>query len=508
MEINKQESIIPILSKVYETAVEQGVDTEFTLPDYYPEISKILKIISVVNISSSKCDNGDISVGGQTVLTVLYFGNDENLNSYTYNVPFVKSIDASPQVSGAVTVETKINYINSKVVSPRKIEIHGAISLNISVNNISENSFLSHCECEGVFTKNAGSMLILPMSPITKSVFVDDEVSVSEGKKSIGKILRSSANALIDESKYVSGKVVIKGAVLLELLCLPSDNGRPFIIKESRGFSQIIDCDAAGEIITFDVFPHIENIELRPKTSLDGEVRTVAFEAKVGIDVLGYYAQEVDYISDAFSCKYSTNILREKFEFIDHVSNLNDKYLCEKEFDFTGVLKEVLDLHCNALVDYCASDGNDVVIKGNIPVSIIGIDTQGEYGYFEKILDFEYRCGFKQTLEKIKCRPVVNVVATDYHLNNDGVLKLSVELKVEANVFCATDIRAVSAVEVDCDNIINKADNSAVTLYFAENESSWEIAQKYGVSPKSICEVNNLGDIDMKYKGVLLIPCM
>ena len=46
MEINKQESIIPVLSKVYETAAEQGVDTEFTLPDYYPEISKILKILT------------------------------------------------------------------------------------------------------------------------------------------------------------------------------------------------------------------------------------------------------------------------------------------------------------------------------------------------------------------------------------------------------------------------------------------------------------------------------
>ncbi len=508
MELNKQEIRIPTMRKAYEKTVEQGVDTEFSLPDYYPEISKILKIMTVVNISTAQCSNNKITVGGQTVLTVLYFGNDENLNSYTYSVPFVKNIDVSSEVSGIVTVETQVNYVNSKAVSPRKVEIHGAISLNISVNEISENRFLSSCDCEGIFTKNSKSVLVLPMSPITKSVFVDDEISISEGRTSIGKILRSCASALIDESKYVSGKAVIKGAVLIELLCLPSDNGRPFIIKESRGFSQIVDCDADGEIITFDVFPHIENIELRPKTSLDGEVRTVAFEAKVGIDILGYYAKEVDYVSDAFSCKYSANIKSEKFESVDRVSTVDDKYLCEKEFDFTGVLKEILDLHCDAFVDYCASDGNDVVVKGNIPTSIIGIDTQGEYGYFEKTMDFEYRCSLSQPLDRIRCRPVVSVVAVDCHLNNNGVLKLSVELRIEANVFCAIDVRAVSTVEIDYDNIINKQDNSAVTLYFAENESSWEIAQKYGVSPEGICRINNLEDIDSKHKGVVLIPCI
>ena len=508
MEINKQEFFIPVLSKGYETAVEQGVDTEFALPDYYPEISKILKIISVVNISSTKCDNGSITVGGQTVLTMLYLGSDENLNSFTHYVPFVKNIEVSSELSGIVSVATQINYMNFKAVSPRKVELHGALSLNISVDKITNNNCLSSCSWEGVYTKNTHSVLVFPMVPISKSVFVSDEISVGDGKTSIGKILRNCANVQISECKCVSGKGVIKGEVIIELLCVPSDNGRPFMIKESQMFSQIFDCDAQGEIITFDVFPHIENIELRPKTALDGEVHTVAFEVKVGLDIMGFYAKDISYVSDAFSCKYLADIKKKKLGVEEYVIGVNDKMLCEKEFDFAGVLKDVLDLYCDVKIDYCTLDGQEMIIKGVIPISIIGTDSQGDYGCFEKLMDFEYRYNLSQKPERIRCNPIANVVAVKYNLKPDGTLCLAVELRIEGNVFGISDTDVVVAMDVDLEKIVNAVENAAISLYFAENESPWEIAQKYGVSPDGICEVNSLENIDIKYKGVLLIPCI
>ena len=49
MELNISEINFPYRKTVFESNVEQNIDTDFTLPDYYPEIVKVLKCITEIN---------------------------------------------------------------------------------------------------------------------------------------------------------------------------------------------------------------------------------------------------------------------------------------------------------------------------------------------------------------------------------------------------------------------------------------------------------------------------
>lgn len=506
MEISKQKTVIPALVKTFETSCELGVDCEFTLPDYYPEVSRILKVLNCVNISSSNCCDKMITVSGQVVLTLLYAAPDGSINSFTHYSPFVKKIDIKNDIEGVVSVKAVINYLNSKAVAPRKLEAHGSLALNISILSVNENSVLSEYECDGVYVKTQKERMIIPLTPVTKSVFVDDEITVGDKNPTIGKILRSNVFAVITECKYVSGKAVIKGELRIEILYYPADNSKPILLSENRGFSQIIDCDLVGDTIDFDVSPRIESFELRPKTSLDGEVRTVTFDAKIGLDIFTYCYKEFDYISDAFSTDYCTEIENSTVTFERSFECVNENVLYDKSFDFAGVLEDVYDVWCGNVSNQCIVEDDKFCIKGSVPIFVLGYDQSNEPVFFEKSLEFEYEHKLSNAIKESRYNDLIGVNAVNFSIGSDGKLKIAVEVNIKTDIFELNSKNAIVSISVDCDKKTIKDETSAVILYYADGETPWNIAQAYCVSPDAICDVNKFESFDQKCYGVLLIP--
>ena len=141
MEHKNLKTSIYSLDKVFNDCAEQPIDIDFTLPDYCPDISKILKCKAVPRISSKSVSGNCVSVEGCATVTVIYCGDDNNISSYEYLYPFSKKFDVDGDTVGTIIdAKTKCEYINCRAVSGRKIDIHGAVSVNISVfkRNFSE----------------------------------------------------------------------------------------------------------------------------------------------------------------------------------------------------------------------------------------------------------------------------------------------------------------------------------------------------------------------------------
>ena len=96
--------------------------------------------------------------------------------------------------------------------------------------------------------------------------------------------------------------------------------------------------------------------------------------------------------------------------------------------------------------------------------------------------------------------------AVEYSLNAGGTVDVAVELSIKSTVFSQRFIKAITKINVDQSTLLSKSNDSAVILYFAENESVWEIAGKYQTDPECICKINGVNSIDEKCNKVLLIP--
>ncbi len=507
MEYNKSEISLPCLTKLYDGNVEQSIDADFTLPDYYPEVTKILKSVTDVTILTAQCNESGISIGGQIVITLMYAGGDGHPNSFTHIVPFTKSVAVSNVADGTAVVEPRINYANTKAVGPRKVEIHGSMALKITVDCIEQHRLLTSAVAEGLYVKSRPVTYSCPMPTISKSAFVEDDIQIPQSKPSVGKILRQNATAEITECKYVSGKLVAKGDLTVVMLYCPQDDGEPILLEEKRGFSQVFDIEHSGEGLGFDSVAQVDTLELHPKTSLDGEVKTIAFEARVSINIFPYCTVTNDIITDAFSGRFSADIVKKEL-CIENISDyIHENFVCSKALDFSGgMLSSILDMWCNSSVDFVSNDGLEIAIKGNIIINLLGTDSDNEPIYFERPVEFEYKYATELSTQNIRCRPRVKVVAINYSLDANGTVSVSVELCVKATVFTVTPLCAISDIKFDENTLISKDNDSAVILYFPENETVWEIAEKYKTSPEKICEINGVSGQDEKCNSIMLIP--
>ena len=506
MEFDKTDLTVSSYKRVYESNLEQSVDTDFTLPDYYPEVVKILKVIPEISIMSSQCTTNGVGIGGQVTLTFLYYGGDDKINSFTHIYPFTKSHDAEVPENGCVSVQPFVGYMNCKAVGPRKIEVHGSLALSVAVDSVDNKEILSSTNCEGIYLKTAEKSFLKFYDALAKSVFIEDEIQISPNTPAIEKIIRNCAIANITECKYISGKVVVKGDVKLEILYCTAQSNKPMLISEIKGFSQIFDCMTECENLKFEPSVRVESFEVHSKTGLDGDVRNIAFEARIGVQVIPYCLENNNIVVDAFTGKYKADIKFDNINAETEADCIYENFVCKKKFGFGDTLTEIFDVWSKASVEHTAKDNNCVLVKGTACVFILGIDGEGKPIYFERPIEYEYRYDLSKDIKGLRCRPQVTVVAVNYSLNSEGTVEMSVELKINATVYSVESIKAVSGISVDFENTIYKDTETAMILYYPENETVWEIAKKYCTCPRKICEANEIDDTETVCNSVLLIP--
>lgn len=507
MSINITETALSVLKHIQDISGEQNIDTAFSLPDYYPEVSKILKCITEINILTRQVKDKRAEIGGQAVITLVYSDPDNSINSFVHNCPFTKSFQVDGAADGSfISVTSKTGLINSKAVAPRKIEVHGSFNMSLEIITLEKQKVLSDAECDGLYTKNRDFKYAEPFEPISKSVFVEDEISLPENKPPVAKIIRSNALASLSECKTVGNKAVVKGNVEISILYCPSGTVRPVLINEQRGFSQIVECEGLDETSVCNCIAKAVSLELHPKTSVDGEVRNIGFECRVVVDIFPFKESEGSFVTDAFSKTNPVDIETVTVSAENMIDCIDENYVLKKSMDFSdGTLSEIFDLWCRSFVDYTTCDGNDILVKGTVSIWLIGSDSDNVPCLFERSVDFEYRYALENTGE-MRCKPEVSVSAVNYSQNSNGGVDIAVELNVKATVFSKSDITALCKITETEGTLAGKDDETAVTLYFAEGETVWNIAKKYLASPQRICELNDIENDDTECKKMLLIP--
>ena len=115
----------------FEGCKEIPLDIDFTLTDYCPDVQKIIKCLIKPNINSRNISGGQINIEGTAQIKILYIDADAQILRCCENsVPFSGSIDIKNNPENAILhTFIKTEYINCRAVSPRKIDLHGALSI-------------------------------------------------------------------------------------------------------------------------------------------------------------------------------------------------------------------------------------------------------------------------------------------------------------------------------------------------------------------------------------------
>lgn len=496
---------------MFDQSVEQAIDTEFTLPDYCPDISRVLKCKVTPSINSRAVSGATLNLEGTVAINLLFADSDNSINSYEYQTPFNRALEVGQGLeSGYVQLKVKPDYVNCRAITPRKLDIHGAITMHTKIICRHATEIITDVDSPDIQMRRGNSEATTPMGTSEKHMIIEEELEIGQGQPSIRCLLRSDGRAVSTDCKIISNKAVVKGELLVSILYCPEGENRPQTLESSLPISQIIDIDHVNESCECDVSIDVTSLDIKPRTGMSGEARSFSMCAKLCICVSAYCNAEVPVIYDAFSTKYEADVQKSDIVFEKIVSPIHENYLCKKTLEFSeDAIGTVVDLWCDNQVGNVRTENKQLVINGTVQICILAFDTKNSPVYYERPVDYEYRYDLEKVPSVMRCEPQIVAVASSYTLISSERIEVRVELGITAAVFEISKVPAVTAVEVNESAPKKRQDDTALVIYYTEpGEDVWDIARKYNTSPNEIVNLNELSEETLPGGKMLLIPCM
>ena len=132
LKILKQE--LSVNNEFFNQSAEHGVELTINIPDYYPEIERVLKCRAYPLVSSAGLNGQILSVEGSVNLVLMYITPKKEICSYEHIVPFGRSFEFEGDTMHCVPIcNVREEYMNCRPINNRTVEIHGAVGVNAKI---------------------------------------------------------------------------------------------------------------------------------------------------------------------------------------------------------------------------------------------------------------------------------------------------------------------------------------------------------------------------------------
>lgn len=508
MDLSLKRDNVRINEPVFENTADHPVESDVMLPDYCPDIARILKAEAFAVVDTKTLETNRMTVGGNFCVKIIYIpDNSSSIRCFTYENAFNHSFDVNCSDRNAMSrVKAKIDYVNCRPIGPRRLQIKASISINAKVWSEKDEEFVTDSDDERVELQRrqmkASSLIGMSEKPFK----VEEELEVGYGKPAIAAIIRSDATAVVQDYKVISNKIIAKGELLLHTLYSPdlSDN-KLEVMDHSIALSQIIDLEGVDEESICSVNFAVLDVRVEATTNGDGENRMLAATVTINAQANASKMQNFTAIADAYSPTFEMNIQMKpiSIEYVSDVIRASETVRLSVEMDDS--VASVTDCTAKAEITGVKSNGRSLVISGEMTVSAIAADIQGGPAFIEKVLPFTVSEEMRSPCDNMRSEPELTVVSVAFSLAS-GRVDMRVDCTVSAIVYGIYNENVASDMNID-ESKPKDCKQKTLTLYFADKgEGLWDIAKRYNTSMDAIRRENNLEADSLPERSMLLIP--
>ena len=506
MDISLKHEDYKILTIDKDYSVEENVETEFLLPQYMPEILKVIKVTAEPKITSCKALGTRIDVDGICELRIIYTAEDNCIYTFSQSKPFSVFYEKG-EIENAIdfNASAKVDYVNCRATGTRKAELKATVLVKIRV-------FYENCadiislekEC-GVQTKMRAVNCLSLGCKKTRSFSMSDTINLSTPSAFI---ISERAVVLLSETRRVSNKLMLKGDVFVEICYVNSDNrALAEHVTHTIPLNQILEIEGLNESLVGDVQVTVKALEIILKGEHDSFAS--AFDLSLGLDasVTMWENKELALVTDAYGVDVAVSSKKSTCAVLAQLDKINDTYICDNGFKVSGegvscVVDAVGEI---AGLKYTVADGS-FTISGSLCVSFIIRDINNSLVSVNKAFDFSYKRSADYAADTVICEPVIDIVSIKCFIKNNDTIELRTEMKITGSVHNQTTEVLVTDISSNGEKEIPK--RAPIVVYFPdkENEPLWDIAKRYGTTVSAIANENELNGDTTEGLKVLFIP--
>ncbi|MBQ7654123.1 MAG: DUF3794 domain-containing protein [Clostridia bacterium] len=493
---------------VFENSFDEAVECDVTLPDYCPDIKKILKCSLSPRLVSSRCSGENVNIEANAAVRVIYASDDNRVFCYEKTIPFSKTVDIGKQIENpCVKVNLRTAYANVRAVSARKLEVRSSVGINVVVTAKHEHKVVCDAENGGIqLLKNcsgAGSFV----GETVKTFNLSETVEIGDGRAPILQILRVSSEIFDPETKFVNNKALLKGNLKVNILYISDDEERrPQVFIHTMPVSQIIDLDGISDKTDNFCFLSTNGVDVGVKTNASGERRLADIDA--GMIVLLNSSQKIEEAlpTDCFSTKYDSQAAFKNIRLKNTIERICDRLAVKSTEKINGVkIDEIYDVWCDKIKTSARLSDGEVKVSGEAVVSLLGKDESGAPFYVERNISLDKTIPAKT--EDDSCNVLTDVGAVDvsFILGGEDTVEIRFDATICVDIVESKDVKLISEIKIDENS--RKQPSPSFTVYFADpGETLWDIARRFNTTIDDISQENDSSALNSDERRMLFIP--
>lgn len=478
-----------------DSSVEHAVDTDFTLPDYCPDIGRIFKCSAQTRVSSRSVKGGVLRIEGTTKLDVCYLDSaSRKIACFSKDIPFGKEMSAPDCPDGAkARISVRTDYMNCRAISQRKVDVHGALTVRAMINERKTKQIVTDVQGSGVKLRMTKRTVSVPVGNAQSNISVSEALDLSEEKPAIASILSADGEFCVSDVRTIANKVIVKGDLLLKILYRSDTDSNAESMSYTVPFNNFFDVSGADDGCVCDVSVGKAFTDISLRTDSDGEYRRIQAEVNADCDVAVYRQTEISAATDAYSTQCELALEREKITLKRYCSAVKERFIDRQSIAFdTSQLSLVKDITCRAGNASFRFAGGKAEAEIPVIATMLCENTDGDYELHEFPMTARGEFGIPEGCFSPEINPSVHVRGCSFSMTS-GKIDIATELEVGACVYDGSELICITSVSPDESKQKRFDSEPAVVLYFADaGEDLWDIAREHNTSVERIKEENGL----------------
>lgn len=462
------------------------MSNDYSLPDYQPEIKRLMKISA--NVLPPKMDFGmdDAVFSGNIDYYVLYLGVDNQMycapisDEYSVNMS-LEAAEVGDFFDGFVDIIA--DNVSGRVTAPRKITIRTRLKSAATVfSNIYDNEPFSDSAYEDSIKKLCGRVMSADMKRVLSDTYtVTDEVILDTREGDV-RVICADGKVMLSEVKGNNNEMFLRGDAYVKILACKENVGEPYAIL--RKLPIFVNVPLEGANVDASLFAKGSVSEL----SVIVDEGRISLEVGVVFDCMSWKNVPVTYIKDMYStacvtrCEYKNyNVAYEGGGGFSNFTSSEARTLEE-----LGISEgsRFVDASGVAYIDSVEFEDTRMRFGGRIKYNVL-MENDGEYSSKEIELPYSFVGENKRGCKNSFC--CAEVVSTRGKIDGERI-SLDSEVAIMYQMYDKEPVSSLFAMHFG--EGVDENRNQTIVVFPSDADSVWSISKRNYTSPEKIIKSN------------------
>lgn len=490
----KEERGVRMQSPVCDRQVGVDLSSDFSLPDYQPEIKRLLRVRAVVSPVDKYVGAGNAQFSGTVDYCILYSGNDGALYSatqteeYQFSVPVEMTSDFEIGEGVLCDVEIAPETVSGRVAAPRKLSLRCKLRAAVRIYGIRAVEERVDATDASAIQRLCGELSCAKVLTGTgEPLTLEDEI-LFDAQWSDLRVIFAEGQVLVSEATAGSGCVSCRGDVYLKLLCChEKGDGLSVVQTRKLPFTQSVMVD--GCEVNYDACAHGVCSDLHVTV----EEGRVLCDITVRLSARAQRNDSVRYTRDLYStaCKSENQYTELTLPQAIKCVNGNFSYNTTMSLGEAGIRAgmNVCDVMMTTMSAAVEQDGGRCYLIGKCRCHLILSD--GEEMSAQE-LELPYRYEFDATDATVThYDAVVDPVSCRARVDGE---RIAIDAELAVCVATRGVMEACVLSEARMGEAVKRTSAVCTVCYPARTDTLWSVAKKYHRTVDAVSVMNSLSD--------------